>query len=149
MRVRPTTTRYTDRSSSTTSRAISQGYCEAAFGSKPPPPKQPQSIVMPRAQTEEMPTMKTTKSSAGDDGGSPGEQAEHQRDAHHDLDDRQQLPDRGHDRRGQQLVGPDRQHAVGGVGQLDGTRDDPDDAGDQSGDEAEPLLHTPNPRRRD
>ena len=42
------------------SRAISCGYCVWEAAMVPPPPKQPQSMVSPRAQADAIPTMKTT-----------------------------------------------------------------------------------------
>src|SRR6478735_6519757 len=56
--------RKSEAASSAASRAISQGYCDAASGLAPPPPKQPQSMLMPRAQTDAIPAMNTTKSTA-------------------------------------------------------------------------------------
>jgi hypothetical protein len=57
-------TRKSEASSSATSRAISQGYFDWASGSYPPPPKQPQSMLIPRAHAEAMPMMNRTNSTA-------------------------------------------------------------------------------------
>ena len=46
------------------SRAISAGYVEAASWTRPPPPKQPQSIDSPRAHAEAMPMMKARNNPA-------------------------------------------------------------------------------------
>lgn len=57
-------TRNREASSNATSRAISHGYFDCASGSYPPPPKQPQSMLMSRAHAEAMPTMNSTNSTA-------------------------------------------------------------------------------------
>ncbi len=141
MRVRPCQTRYAESRSSPASRAISQGYWEAASASYPPPPKQPQSIVMPRAQTEAMPMMKTTNSSAGDERGAAGEQPEDEAGAHDQLEHRKQVADGGGAVAGQQLVGADCEHALVRVRQLEHRCPDPDPADDQARGGTEPLLH--------
>ena len=93
-RVRPCQTRYAESTSRPTSRAISHGYFDVAPASSPPPPKQPQSISMPRAQTEAMPMTKATKQQPGDHRGTAGQQAEHQAGADDDLEHREQVADR-------------------------------------------------------
>ena len=137
------------RASRPMSRAISPGYFSAASGITPPPPKQPQSIDSPRAQAEEMPMMKATKSSAETTAALRVSTSEDQAQPDDDLDDREQVTDRRHDRLRQQVVGPHGTHALGRVGQLQATGHDPHAARDQARDEADPVLHDPDPRRRD
>jgi hypothetical protein len=55
-------TSHAAQSSSPRSRAISWGYCVWAAAMVPPLPKQPQSMLRPRAHAEEIPAMKTTMS---------------------------------------------------------------------------------------
>ena len=50
----------TESARSPMSRAISHGYLPVASGSVPPPPKQPQSIAMPRLHTEMIPATNTS-----------------------------------------------------------------------------------------
>ena len=142
-----------DSSSRPTSRAISHGYFAVASASKPPPPKQPQSIWRPRAQAEAMPMMKATNSSAETMAVDPGEHAERSgrarpRSRRRAARDRRSARwPRGAGRR----RGP-RARSRRRVGTLSGTGHEPHPADHQSREGAEPLLHpalhTPQPRRR-
>ena len=93
-----------------------------------------------------MPMMKARNSTAEKQSGSPGQQAEDQADADHDLEHRQQVTDRRNDHLGEQVIGPDRAHTRSRVGQLQRPGHDPHPAGDETRHQTHPLLHYPSVR---
>ena len=108
--------------------------------SAPPPPKHPQSISMPRAHTDAIPTMNATNSSRRDGCRATGEGTDDEGEADDQLDRGQRRADRLDQRPGQQLVGPDGGDAGCRLGDLESTGDDPDAARDQARDQAQPRM---------
>ena len=78
---------------------------------------------------------------AAHDAHGPGEQAEDQQGADHDLDRGQCVTDGGHDRLGEDLVGADGPDVARRVGELGQAGQQLDRTHDQARQEADPLLH--------
>ena len=75
--------------SSPTSRTISPPYAVWSGGTGPPPPKQPQSMLSPRAAAETTPAMKTSQQPRARDAAGRVAEAGEQQQAEGDLDERQ------------------------------------------------------------